>query len=125
MLRAACWLLLQDLYSDRERGKMDPASRAAAEAIDVQSAGVGAGAAVPLVHPLPAVLRSIFRNSRRTLVLSFGATNNPAPSSMSWPRPLLKFLACEGEGHRSGVGPGVGAGKAVPVGYRRKGEEQG
>ena len=35
MLRAACWLLLQDLYSDRERGKMDPASRAAAEAIDV------------------------------------------------------------------------------------------
>ena len=31
---------------------------------------------------------------------------------------------CEGEGHRSGVGAGVGAGKAVPVGYRRKGEEQ-
>ena len=31
---------------------------------------------------------------------------------------------CEGDGHRSGVGPGEG-GKAVPVCNRRKGEEQG
>ena len=47
MLRAACWLLLQDLYSDRERGKVDRQSRADSEAIDVSEPV----AAPP--HPLP------------------------------------------------------------------------